>query len=74
MNSRGDEGRLDDLESRQAFQDDLIERLNEVIARQDREILELKSRLKDLELRIRELVSDAAAAGSSPEHEIPPHY
>ena len=65
--------RLNDLESRMAFQDDLIERLNEVVARQDREILELKNRLKDLQLRIRELAA-APADGAPPGHEIPPHY
>ena len=36
MNGQTD--RMDELESRLAFQDDLIESLNEVVARQDREI------------------------------------
>jgi SlyX protein len=65
--------RLDELESRAAFQDDLIEQLNQVVARQDREILALRRRLEDLESRLRELAESAGspAAGG---HEIPPHY
>jgi SlyX protein len=73
MKARHD-SRLDDLESRLAFQDDLIEELNAVIARQDREILDLARRLKDLELRMIELSEAAASPGGSAAHEVPPHY
>ena len=65
--------RLDELESRLAFQDDLIESLNKVITRQDREITKLASQLKDLFTRISEQ-AETAAPGTSAEHEIPPHY
>jgi SlyX protein len=67
-------GRLEELESRLAFQDDLIESLNDVVARQDREIRDLRAKLKDLDERIRDLSDSASSPGSSPEHEIPPHY
>ena len=66
--------RLDELESRLAFQDDLIEQLNEVIARQDREILALASRVRDLEAKLNDLAAAAAVPSGSPEQEVPPHY
>ena len=64
--------RLDDLEARVAFQDDLIERLNEVVARQDRELLALGRRVAALERRLEDL--DEAAPTAAPGHEVPPHY
>jgi SlyX protein len=67
------EQRLDELESRLAFQDDMIESLNEVITRQDREITNMASQLKDLFTRVSEQ-AETAAPGTTAEHEIPPHY
>ena len=67
------EKRLDELESRIVFQDDLIESLNEVIARHDREIISISGQLKALYTRISDL-ADTAAPGASAEDEIPPHY
>jgi SlyX protein len=68
------ERRLEELESRAAFQDDLIERLNQVVARQDRELLSLRRRLEELEARLRELAEAADPAAAPGGHEIPPHY
>ncbi len=65
--------RLDELESRLAFQDDLIESLNQVITRQDREIINMASQIKDLFTRLSEQ-AEPADPGSTAEHEIPPHY
>ena len=70
---RGLEKRLDELENRLVFQDDLIESLNAVIARQDREIITMASQLKALFTRISDL-AETAAPGASAENEIPPHY
>ena len=71
MNRPETERRLEELESRLAFQDDLIEKLNDIVARQDREILALVKRLQELGSKLDEL---AAAAPGTPETEIPPHY
>ena len=68
------ESRLDELESRLAFQDDLIESLNETIARQDRELGRLELRLKSLADKLNDLAESAAAPGAAPGHEVPPHY
>ncbi len=67
------EGRVEELESRVAFQDDLIESLNEVVARQDREIVMLTQRLAELGTKLEDVASGAAAA-SDQGHEPPPHY
>ena len=65
--------RVEELESRQAFQDDLNESLNEVVARQDKEIVLLTKRLQELMERLNDL--DSATTGGTPEgHEVPPHY
>ncbi len=74
MNAPDPSQRLEDLESRLAFQDDLIESLNEVIARQDRELLEVKSRLAQLEAKLSDLAESFAGPGGSAGHEVPPHY
>ena len=66
--------RLDELESRAAFQDDLIESLNAVVARQDRELAELRRRLQTLEGKLADLAETASLSGSAPGHERPPHY
>jgi SlyX protein len=72
MTSAGE--RMDELESRLAFQDDLIENLNDVVARQDREIARLERRLVEVEARLEELTAPPAGAGESGGHEVPPHY
>jgi SlyX protein len=68
------EKRLDELESRLAFQDDTIENLNGVVTRQDREIQALHLQLAELAARCKEL-GDASQPGvSSADFEVPPHY
>ncbi len=67
-------GRLQELESQLAFQDELHQQLNEVVARQDREIRDLREQLKSLSRRLKEIgdsvVGETAGAGE----EMPPHY
>ncbi|MGB5292112.1 MAG: SlyX family protein [Lysobacterales bacterium] len=64
--------RVDELESQLAFQDELIESLNTTVARQDREILELKHQFSRLSERLKEIGD--AAPGAAPQDETPPHY
>jgi SlyX protein len=66
--------RLDEVESRLAFQDDLIESLNRVVARQDLELADLARRLRALEGRLNDLAETASMGGSGAGHEVPPHY
>lgn len=66
--------RLEDLESRLVFQDDLVEQLNDVVARQDRLIADLQGRISNLEKRLEDLADGAASSGESEGFEVPPHY
>ena len=65
-------GRVEELESQLAFQDELIESLNSTVARQDREIIELKRQFSLLSERLKEFGD--AAPGAAPQDETPPHY
>ncbi|MCF6224832.1 MAG: SlyX family protein [Xanthomonadales bacterium] len=67
------EHRLIELESRLAFQDDLIENLNEAVIRQQQQIERLELISKTLAERLRGL-SDSAGADDGQGHEVPPHY
>lgn len=66
--------RLQELESQVAFQDDLHAQLNEIVARQDREILELKTHLKALAVRLQAFDDSFASGSEAQNEEIPPHY
>lgn len=70
----GIEKRLEELESRLAFQDDLIETLNETVARQDRDLARLELKVKSLSEKINDLSEAGAALISTPGDEVPPHY
>jgi len=64
--------RIEELESQAAFQDELHESLNTIVARQDGEILELKRQLILLNERIKDF--GEAIPGAGPQDETPPHY
>lgn len=66
--------RLEELESQLAFQDELYAQLNEVVARQDREIVQLRARLEALALRLRDLGDAIPGQAANPADEVPPHY
>jgi SlyX protein len=61
-----------ELQSRLAFQEDLLQELNGTLVRQQQEIRELRL---ELEMLRRELRNLSTATGASPEEEPPPpHY
>jgi SlyX protein len=66
--------RIDELESRLAFQDDLIEDLNGVVSRQDRDLAVLTLRLQELASKLNDIADAAASPGDSSGYENPPHY
>lgn len=66
--------RLAELESQAAFQEELHERLNQVVARQDRELAELRRQVRDLAARLREIDHALPDAMPGPVDETPPHY
>ncbi len=64
--------RLDRLESLYAEQDHLIEGLDDALARQDQELLRLRSELENLSRRLQSL--KAGLSDIDPAHDKPPHY
>jgi SlyX protein len=71
MDRRQDaESRLDEVESRLAFQDDLIESLNRVVARQELELADLSRRLRTLEAA--STISPKPPVPAVTRHEVPP--
>ncbi|MNG94450.1 hypothetical protein D3C76_907960 [compost metagenome] len=65
------ESRIVELESRQAFQDDTIQSLNDVVAEQDRVIERLQMQVAELIKRYEDMVGQY---GSEGEEAPPPHY
>ncbi len=63
--------RLEDLESRIAFQEDAIDKLSDVIARQEKELDQLKRMVLILSTQIKEVDSGDRLANAD---ERPPHY
>ena len=67
--------RIAELEARLAFVDELVEQLNAVVARQDRDIAGLKQQVRALAQRLKEAEAGMAAASPpSASDEVPPHY
>jgi SlyX protein len=64
--------RVEDMESQLAFQDEIIDSLNTVVARQDVEIRELKRLFDEVSKRLRDI--GEIGGGAQAQHEIPPHY
>ena len=64
--------RIDELEHQLAFQDELHETLNGIVARQDGEIRQLKQQFALLNERVKEYSDTMPGAG--PQDETPPHY
>lgn len=70
------EKRVEELETRLAFQDETIRSLNEVITTQDAHILRIEGELKLIKGRLKELlqsVGESPVAAAS-EETPPPHY
>ncbi|TLM77756.1 SlyX family protein [Microbulbifer harenosus] len=65
--------RVDELETRLAFQEDTLSQLNDVIAVQDAQLRALLGRVKDVAEKYQDL-SYELQKGSKPEDEKPPHY
>lgn len=66
------ESRIVELETRLAFQEHTLQELNDVVARQQQEILQLTRELEALRAQIRAL-APAPVAGRG-EEPPPPHY
>lgn len=68
------ESRLIDLEVKASFTDDLLDRLNLVIYRQQEQIDRLIVQLNQLRHQLPEEGPQSFAAGHNSRAEVPPHY
>jgi len=65
------QARLTELETKLAFAEDLLETLNQTVARQQGQIDSLQQQLRLLHQQLKDAVPDDAR---TPRDEIPPHY
>lgn len=71
MTQPSDLSRLDELEARQAFQDETVASLNEALVNQQQRIAQLEKMLELMIERYRQPESDIAFPSEEPP---PPHY
>lgn len=70
------EEQLIDLQTRFAFQEDSLQALSDVIARQQQQIDQLEETVALCRDRLAEMIDvvDTLTAAGAPAHELPPHY
>lgn len=69
------EEQLIDVQTRVAYQEDTLAQLNEVITKQDAEIVQLKQQVRLLAQRLEELMLDPPQGGDADiTNDRPPHY
>lgn len=72
MNDIGDE--LIELQTRMAYQEDTITQLNNVVTKQDADIIQLQQQMRLLAKRLDELSFTQDAGVDEISNERPPHY
>ena len=65
---------LIDIETRLAYQEETIAQLNEVITKQDADIIKMSQQLRLLAKRFDDLQYDQTDAGGEITNDRPPHY
>lgn len=68
------ENAIVELETRLAFQEDTINQLNDVVSRQDGDLMLLKEQVRTLAQRLLELQRLPSQGGGDLVDERPPHY
>lgn len=68
------EDRLDELESKFGFQEQLLDQLNEVIISQQKQLDECRAGLRQLQTNLQELYASQGEGAAGPADEKPPHY
>lgn len=63
---------IDDLQMKLAFQDELLEQLNQVVTDQQQQLSRLESALESMKLQVNTM--QTASQESGQQHELPPHY
>ena len=73
QNNERPEERLETIETKIAYQEDLIEELNKTVYQQQQKLERLEATCKSLAQHVASLY-ESASDGSKPENEKPPHY
>jgi SlyX protein len=68
------ESRIEELEIKLSFQDELIGVLNQQVSTQELRLLTLERKLQVLAEMLLNLDSGASSTGTSAKAEVPPHY
>lgn len=68
------ENKIDELESKMAFQDDTISQLNDIVTKQDEIIRKMERRFSLIGEKIEDMESQMPNKGFDPVDEIPPHF
>ncbi len=63
---------IDDLQMKLAFQEDLLEQLNQVVTEQQQQITKLELALETMKVQVNTMQTASQESGS--QHELPPHY
>jgi len=63
---------IDDLQMKLAFQDDLLEQLNQVVTNQQQQITNLELALENMKVQVNTMQTSSQEGGQ--QHELPPHY
>jgi SlyX protein len=68
------EDRIIELEVKVAYQEDLLQALNQVVSQQQQQIDRLEGVCRLLNERMQNLLAETGNSGGDTVHEIPPHY
>ncbi len=63
-----------DLQTRIAYQEDLLSELNNIVIKQDAEILTLKQQVRQLAKKMEDFLANPESGGVEISMEKPPHY
>ena len=69
------EQQIEELQIKLSFQEDILKQLDDVLSAQGKELLQLKSEIRNTQLELRSVrQSQETLENTSIEKELPPHY
>ena len=69
------EQQIEELQIKLSFQEDILKQLDDVLSAQGKELLQLKSEIRNIQLELRSVrQSQETLENASIKKELPPHY